>query len=158
MKQNELNQLRESALKDVSEDIQYNLEKIYQKGFEDGYKAANKEKQVDPYLMKNLNFSLLTNPEDERWEKYKQQRIERGFDDSETWSLDTTIIKFILPRLKRFKEIPCGYPSYLNSEEEWDKILQTMIDWMEHYDVIMDDSEYKEGRDNFFEYFSALWT
>ena len=158
MKQNELNLLREDALKEVSEDIQYNLEKIYQKGFEDGYKAANKEKQTDPYLMKNLNFSLLNNPEDERWEKYKQQRIERGFDDSETWSLDATIIKFVLPRLKRFKEIPFGYPSCLNSQEEWDKILQTMIDWMENYDVIMDDFEYKEGRDNFFKYFSNLWT
>lgn len=47
----------------------------------------------------NIQFSL-TDKTDEREEKFSQQRIERGFDDSETWSLDCTITKFILPRLK----------------------------------------------------------
>lgn len=40
-----------------------------------------------------------------RFWKFLWQRWTRGFDDSETWSLDSTISYFILPRLKRFKEI-----------------------------------------------------
>ena len=31
------------------------------------------------------------------------QRLTRGFDDSELWSLDDTIIRFTLPRLKAFR-------------------------------------------------------
>ena len=35
----------------------------------------------------------------------KKQRLERGFDDSETWSLRDTIANFIIPRLERYEEI-----------------------------------------------------
>lgn len=42
---------------------------------------------------------------DDRLEKYKQQRKERGFDDTELWSLDSTIIDFVAPRLERLLEI-----------------------------------------------------
>lgn len=40
-----------------------------------------------------------------RAEKHAQQYMERGFDDSDTWSLDTHLAKLILPRLKRYKEL-----------------------------------------------------
>ena len=33
------------------------------------------------------------------------QRGTRGWDDSETWGLDGTLARFILPRLQRFKEV-----------------------------------------------------
>jgi len=52
----------------------------------------------------NVCFSL-TAEDDEREVKFKQQRIERGFDDSETWSLDYTIASFIIPRLERYQEL-----------------------------------------------------
>lgn len=52
----------------------------------------------------NICFSL-TKEDDTREELFKQQRIERGFDDSETWSLDGTFSKFMLPRLERYREI-----------------------------------------------------
>jgi len=42
---------------------------------------------------------------DKRDWKFLWQRWTRGFDDSETWVLYMPITKFILPRLKRFKEI-----------------------------------------------------
>ena len=42
----------------------------------------------------NICFSL-TEKDDEREEKFIKQRIERGFDDSETWGLDHTIASFI---------------------------------------------------------------
>ena len=58
----------------------------------------------------NVCFSLADEitENDELKEKYKQQRIERGFDDSELWNLDYTIASFVLPRLKRLKELNTG--------------------------------------------------
>lgn len=55
----------------------------------------------------NINFSL-TNKNDDREEEYSKQRIERGFDDSEMWSLCNTIASFIIPRLEYF--IKCEGP------------------------------------------------
>jgi len=49
----------------------------------------------------NICFSL-TETDDERETKFKQQRIERGFVDSETWGLNHTIVSFIIPRLERY--------------------------------------------------------
>lgn len=82
--------------------------------------------------------------------RFIQRRI-RGFDDSDLWSLDHTILKFTLPRLQRFREIErAGWPGpeqmynlpyeevealpenerdALNkrSLEEWDRMLDKMI-------------------------------
>lgn len=92
-----------------------------------------------------------------RYWKFLWQRWIRGFDDSETWSLDSTIVEFILPRLKRFKEVRknSGLPSHIaekfregyelnqygciidekvrreqwdKAEKYWDDLLQKMID------------------------------
>lgn len=52
----------------------------------------------------NICFSL-TEKEDAREPHYIKQRIERGFDDSETWSLRDTIANFIIPRLERYQEM-----------------------------------------------------
>ena len=45
------------------------------------------------------------------------QRLTRGFDDSETWDMDSTFYKWFLPRLKRYKELSIGYPTEYNSFE-----------------------------------------
>ena len=79
-----------------------------------------------------------------------QRRI-RGFDDSELWSLDDTILQFILPRLKRYRAkervgwpgphaiFDIDYDKYEKlseaeqddlsdrSLEEWDRMLGKMI-------------------------------
>lgn len=62
--------------------------------------------KIDPKYINipNLCFSL-TSEEDDREMQFAEQRMERGFDDSETWSLYTTIAKFIIPRLKRYIEL-----------------------------------------------------
>lgn len=52
----------------------------------------------------NICFSL-TEAGDKRELDFKKQRIDRGFDDSETWSLRDTIAKFTIPRLERYQEI-----------------------------------------------------
>jgi hypothetical protein len=62
----------------------------------------------------NICFSL-TGRYDNREPDYILQRMEHGFDDSETWSLDCTIANFILPRLKRYLEIA---PNVINMDDE----------------------------------------
>jgi hypothetical protein len=89
---------------------------------------------VDPYGIKNVNFSLIKN-DDDRFEAYKKQRLERGFDDSEMWSLDCTIAKFIAPRLKVFLEHAEQIEDHPGSItfQEWKGILEQMIEGFEIY-------------------------
>lgn len=80
------------------------------------------KKQVITKLKKDRNyFGFATVPEmkdDERQEEWFNQRKENGFDDTETWSLYTTIAKFALPRLKWFKERHFDHP-YDVTFEKW---------------------------------------
>jgi len=47
--------------------------------------------------------------------KWFYQRRTRGFDDTELWSLDQPLAKYILPRLKAFRNYPLhGYPGQLD--------------------------------------------
>ena len=87
-------------------------------------------------------------------------RLKNGFWPSECWSLDYTIAKFVLPRLKYFRDNVHGYPSPTLQEEAtiafvsegerddysiaaWKKRLDRMIwsfDWVAR-DAIDDDSK-----------------
>ena len=151
--------MKENHIKEALEGITFELNTLYNKGYEEGYKQANKDKEVDLYQRENVNFSLSLPDTDERREEYKKQRLERGFDDTELWNLDSTIIKFILPRLKAFRENHAGYPGCLKSDEEWNDILDSMIKYFTACEK--DDSEdmefYKDGWDNFCKYFFCLW-
>lgn len=81
---------------------------------------------------KNICFSCANEVSDkERQKKYKEQRMTRGFDDTECWNLDITFSLFIVPRLKVFKELNDGYPARYHSIEEWNKILDEMIEGFE---------------------------
>ena len=115
----------------------------------------------DPYLIKNVNFSLIE-PDDKRWDGFKEQRLKNGFDDSELWNLDNTIASFIYPRLKRFYDDGnvFGYPSDL-APEKWNEILEKMIDAFRY--ILIDkfdehDAEISEGLDLFRKYYFDLWT
>jgi len=88
----------------------------------------------------------------------------RGFDDSETWSLTDTICHFILPRLKRFKEVNASTPAKLTMDE-WNAIIDKMLlafelTTREEGSRIWNDKESKqieEGLDLFRKWFMALW-
>lgn len=58
--------------------------------------------------------------------KFFFQRLTRGWDDSDTWSLDYSLAKLIAPRLKRFKEVTGGHPGDM-TEQEWNNTLDKMI-------------------------------
>lgn len=94
--------------------------------------------------------------------KFFWQRLARGFDDSETWSLEYTFFKWLLPRLKRFREVTCCYPCSLNSLKEWQAELDKAIADLE---ILQEDGgygkEYDEAYDRFICWFSGrigdLW-
>lgn len=92
------------------------------------------------------------------------QRLIRGWDDSDTWNLDDTIARFVLPRLKRFSEVRGGYPANI-TDEEWREIIDKIL-WSigfvadgKHY-CCSDEEESKrldEGLQLFGEWFLNLW-
>ena len=182
---------------DYLKNINDNTKKIWEKSINDGYddiiditKSDDTENQYlvdvsvynhllevsregegkDPYGIPNVNFTLIDR-DDERWKEYQQQRLEGGFDDSEVWSLEGTITSFILPRLKRFKEITYSYPSDI-SAKEWNNKLEKMItafEYLENEDLGLDDTKsgidrwaarekvINEGLELFIKYYNSLW-
>jgi hypothetical protein len=123
------------------------------------------EKKVDiKYIdVPNICFSL-TDSNDDREPKYAEQRKERGFDDSETWSLTDTIGNFILPRLIRFNEVNNGYPHGLTMRK-WRNKVKLMItaftlivrdEGIRIY-TAKEEEQIEKGLNAFREYFMHLW-
>jgi len=73
-----------------------------------------------------LKNPLYLKPADKRYKMYKKQLKTNGFSDTETWNFDYVIASFIIPRLKRFREINNGFPEQLG-EKGWNKVLDAMI-------------------------------
>ena len=100
---------------------------------------------------------------DERLEDFVKDRETEGFDESETWNLSTTIAKFVLPRLKCFRECHFDHP-YGITFDEWNEILDKMIYAMNYaaneHNTTEENiafSKVKEGLELFGKYFLHLW-
>ena len=98
-----------------------------------------------------------------RFFKHSWQYWTRGFSDEVTWNLDKEIAKFVLPRLKRYKEITPCCPSEIE-QKEWDEKLDKMIRAFElvlskdSIDLTRQESyEIKEGMLQFGWYYQYLW-
>jgi hypothetical protein len=123
---------------------------------------------IKPEGLNNISFSVA----DEIYEKdlvkieqYRQQRFERGFDDTETWHMDRTMALFIIPRLKRFMEVNNGIPNG-ETEQSYDEKIRFIISAFENYYVSdkyfnsVDIEERKKLTDDVrqaVEYLSKLW-
>lgn len=121
-----------------------------------------------------LDRPMYVEKNDERYSRYCDQLKKVGFSDTETWSLDSVVSSFILPRLKRFRDITNGYPGgveEVSTPEKWKEVLDKMIfafEWNlmceEEVNYNLSDEEkdanwkkYSEGLDLFAKYFRALW-
>ena len=105
------------------------------------------------------------------------QRRTRGWDDSEVWNLDVTIATFILPRLRRLKEIKHGAPSTLyegedmsvddpegwkRAEQRWDEEMNKML---AAFELLADSNLFEpaqnaivlEGLQSFARHYGSLW-
>jgi hypothetical protein len=102
-------------------------------------------------------------------------RLRRGFWPDECWNLDTTIARFLVPRLKHFRANLNGYPADLD-EKLWDKYLRRMTWsfewaaadtdtkgwWAKRYCLDPQhrkrvDKRYEAGMQLFAKYYSGLW-
>ncbi|MEN6550058.1 MAG: hypothetical protein ABFE07_28785 [Armatimonadia bacterium] len=95
--------------------------------------------------------------------KHWWQRRTRGWDDSDTWSLDFVIAKFAVPRLKRFRELNNGFPGGM-TEGSWRSALDDMIYALEicadedrWYDKDNDWPRMERGLEAFGKHFRDLW-
>lgn len=143
-------------------DLDYDKLKSYENArfYYSGDKRDSDISPRDPYGIKNVCFTLIDETDD-RWEDFSEQRLQRGFDDSELWSLDGTIARFIYPRLKAFKESVPGTPGGM-SLEQWNYILNKMVKGFEllsNDNIKSEDEEKleKEAWKLFSEYFFDLW-
>ena len=92
------------------------------------------------------------------------QRLTRGWDDGDTFSLDQPLAKLIAPRLRRFTEVRAGHPSDM-TDEEWGAILDKMVAAFEWYasDDRWGPNEFKniekhqEGIELFAKHYAGLW-
>lgn len=122
-------------------------------------------KKIDPKHIgvPNIQFSL-TEKNDDREKKFSKQRIKRGFDDSETWSLTDTIANFIAPRLRRFMQVSPATPEGMEPTE-WRNAMASMLNAFEL--ISRDDGAWmfseeeniavEKGLDLFNEHFFNLW-
>lgn len=95
--------------------------------------------------------------------RFLYQRLTRGWDDGQTFSLDYSLAKIILPRLKRFREITIATPSDME-EKEWKDQLDKMIAAFEFAGSeerwVADPKEFKKhqkGINLFAKHFFGLW-
>lgn len=87
--------------------------------------------------------------------------------DKDILDLDVTIAKFLIPRLKKLKNLKNCYPESAGSMAKWHGILKKMIKAFEiiakqgHLESVKNSSRDKimlEGLELFAKHFTDLWT
>ena len=102
---------------------------------------------------------------DHRFEKFTQHEKEHGWSPDELWSLDFSIAKYLVPRLKGFRDRVDGEltPGCFETNEEWVEVLNQMIaafEIIQNEDIVEVDDQndiVHNGLDLFREYFFCLW-
>lgn len=121
-------------------------------------KRLRKKKDIKYLGVPNVCFSI-TEKHDKRERRFRKQRIETGFDDSETWNLDNTICDFIIPRLKVYQKI--ANKVLLREKSLVDKIDKFLLalQLYRNESFVTDEQEniIKEGFSYFPEIFKSLW-
>ena len=79
----------------------------------------------------------MNNRQRKKWLKQRGLYV----NPKETWSLDVNLAKYIIPRLKKFKELNNGYPGIgeMDTPEKWDEALDKMI---QAFEYVIDLDEY----------------
>lgn len=110
-------------------------------------------------FFRKINFLFR----DARERKFFAQRFFRGFSDDETWNLDYTFSCFILPRLKRFREVTVNM-HHGDDLDEWNDAVGKMIFAMEKlatgevmFETQIERDKIQEGCKLFGRYLQSLW-
>jgi hypothetical protein len=102
---------------------------------------------IKPEALNNINFSVadeVYEKDEAKKEKYRQQRFERGFDDTETWHLDRTMSLFIIPRLEKFMELNNGIANGETEESYYEKMNFIVKSLKRYYSNEYDDGSIAE--------------
>ena len=102
------------------------------------------------------------------------QKKFRGYSDVELWNLDWTFAKWMLPKLKMFREKTIGFPFDFATLEDWQAAIDDMIFSFEFFlrDLPSSDKDigymrteqykkdlerYNRGKELFGKYWPHLW-
>ena len=137
--------------------------------------SSDCNKLLDKYKW-SLKNPMYIDKKDKRYNKHVKQLKVEGFSDTESWSLDSVLSMFILPRLVRFREVANGFPfcevdGKHMTMEKWHEILHKMIFAFEWNIICEEEGSYKlsdeikkanwdkyqEGMALFAKYFRDLW-
>lgn len=66
----------------------------------------------------------LWNPEDSRQEQWEKEREEYGFDERETWALDSAFYCWLYERLKMYLDVNCVNLTYHKFEYDGEELTQ----------------------------------
>ena len=124
-----------------------------------GYAFSNPKEDYNPKFLKTKKGQKEIKKEKKYNKKLRKDIKQNGFDKSECWNLDITIAKFILPRLKYFRETTISYPDNDKGMDGWHEILDKMIYSFD--EILKDDStdqdKIQEGLELFAKYYVNLW-
>ena len=67
--------------------------------------------------------------------KYLYQRLVRGYDDLAKWNIGVHVIQKTLPMLRDYRKNLYGFPGSLETLEEWEAILDTIVYGFELVDL-----------------------
>lgn len=133
------------------------------------------------YLQKRLEYAKEMGHNAARAARYQRQIIRKGWCDADTWSLDVSLSRYILPQLKRLRETNSGHPCTM-TDKQWLAIQDKMIrsfeltieendrypSWFDKKDEETDkqwltrirkvEAEIHEGFKLFGEHFRSLWS
>ena len=124
-----------------------------------GYAFSNPEEDYNQKFLKTKKGKKEIKKRKKYNKKLRKDIKQNGFDKSECWNLDITIAKFILPRLKYFRETTISYPQNDMGLDGWHEILDKMI---YSFDEILkddptDQDKIQEGLELFAKYYINLW-
>ena len=124
-----------------------------------GYAFSNPAEDYNQKFLKTKKGKKEIKKEKKYNKKLRKELKQNGFDKSECWNLYITIAKFILPRLKYFRETTISYPDNDKGMDGWHEILDKMIYSFD--EILKDDStdqdKIQEGLELFAKYYTDLW-
>lgn len=128
--------------------------------------APGFEKSLKKCFSNNPWYLIPRTLSDMKWGiKKAYQRVVYGYDESFWWDFHSHHTDLMLGNLKKLKEKSHGYPAKFENEQEWQVLLQQMIDGFEaakrmdgEFEYKSEDEEiFKKGMQVFTDYYFNLW-
>lgn len=84
----------------------------------------NRKYLDDARVDKTIRWDTFCDDDDKRHDTWKEQRNTYGFDERETWCLDSTFYCWLYERLRMYRDVACINLSYHKFEYEGETLTQ----------------------------------